>query len=104
MQKGLCCPAFTHCSRRKLEAVGEKVLLAHGPCAREPEALAQPQHGPEALDGASDSVEGAETTNPGPVLQPEVFALDTLLQVLGDVVIGERARRPLFRAVTIAGG
>ena len=27
------------------------VLLAYGPCARKAEALAQPQHGFEALDG-----------------------------------------------------
>ncbi len=44
----------------KSEAECEQaVLLAHGPCAGKAEALAQPQHGLEALDGAPCCREGA---------------------------------------------
>src|SRR4051812_18207125 len=63
------------------------VLLADGPGAREAEALAQPQHGLEALDRALRRVEGPEATDLGHVLlHSEMVALDALLQVLGHVV------------------
>src|SRR3954465_14028337 len=73
---------------RETEAEREQpVLLADGPRARKAEALAQSQHGFEALDGAPRCVEGLEAAHPrhGP-LDPEVIALDPLLQVLGDVM------------------
>src|SRR5215212_11072090 len=65
----------------------QPVLLAHRPGAGEAEPLAQPQHGLEPLDRAPRRVEGLEAANPrhGP-LDPEVVALDPLLQVLGDVM------------------
>src|SRR4051812_10665707 len=65
----------------------QPVLLAHRPGTRKAEALAQPQHGLEALNGAPRCVEGLEAADPrhGP-LDPEVIALDPLLQVLGDVM------------------
>src|SRR3954464_12428088 len=65
----------------------QPVLLAHRPGARKAEALAQPQHRFEALDRPPRRVEGLKAANPrqGP-LDPEVVALDPLLQVLGHVV------------------
>src|SRR4051794_12857784 len=65
----------------------QPVLLADGPSPRKAEALAQPQHRLEALDGAPRCVEGLKAANPrhGP-LDPEVIALDPLLQVLGHVM------------------
>src|SRR4051812_229656 len=65
----------------------QSVLLTHRPAAREAEALTQPQHGFEALDGPPRRVEGLEAANPrhGP-LDPEVIALDPLLQVLRHIV------------------
>src|SRR3954452_3100179 len=49
----------------KPEAIGQQlVLLAHGPGAGEAEALAQPQHGLEVLDGAPRRVERAKAPNP----------------------------------------
>src|SRR3954463_16119231 len=70
----------------KTEAEREQpVLLAHGPRAGKAEALAQPQHRLEALDGPSRCVEGLEAANPRHgSLHPEVVALNPLLQVLGD--------------------
>jgi hypothetical protein len=48
----------------KSEAIREHlVLLAHGPRPREPEALAPPQHGFEALDRAPGRVEGAKAAD-----------------------------------------
>src|SRR5215211_9059709 len=72
----------------KSEADREQaVLLANRPGAGEAEPLAQPQHGLEALDGAPRCGEGLKAPDPGHVLlDPEVVALDPLLQVLGDVV------------------
>src|SRR4051794_17375561 len=65
----------------------QPVLLAHGPRARTAEALAQPQHGFKALDGAPGRVEGLEAPDPrhGP-LHPDVIALDPLLEMLGHVM------------------
>src|SRR3954468_17482389 len=55
----------------------QAVLLTDGPRAGKAEALAQPQHGLEALDGASRRGEGAEAADPGLVLlHSEVVTLD----------------------------
>ena len=83
---------------RETEAEREQpVLLAHRPGARKAKALAQPQHGFEALDGAPRCVEGLEAAHPrhGP-LDPEVIALDPLLQVLGDVMHRGARQEPVF--------
>src|SRR3954467_9839015 len=71
----------------------QSVLLTHCPAAGKAEALAQPQHGFEPLDGPPGRVEGLQAAHPrhGP-LDPEVVALDPLLQVLGDVM-DRRARQ-----------
>src|SRR4051812_33099620 len=73
---------------RETEAEREQpVLLADGPRARKAEALAQPQHGFGALDGAPRCVEGLEAAHPRHrSLDPEVVTLDPLLQALGDVM------------------
>src|SRR3954468_16897898 len=75
----------------------QSVLLAHRPRAGKAEALAQPQHGFEALDGAPGRVEGLQAAHPrhGP-LDPEVVALDPLLQVLGDVMHRRARQEPVF--------
>src|SRR3954470_24147479 len=73
---------------RETEAEREQsVLLTHRPAAGKAEPLAQPQHGFEPLDRAPRRVEGLKAANPrhGP-LDPEVIALDPLLQVFGQVV------------------
>ncbi len=63
------------------------VLLTDRPYTGKAEALAQPEHGLEALDGVSSRMEGAKASDPRHVLlDPEVVALDALLQVLSDVV------------------
>src|SRR3954466_13926235 len=69
----------------KTEAEREQpVLLAHRPGTRKAEPLAQPRHRLEALDGPPGRVEGLKTPDPGHgPLDPEVIALDPLLQVLG---------------------
>src|SRR5215207_3400004 len=71
----------------------QSVLLTHRPAAGKAEPFAQPQHGFEALDGPSRCVEGLEAAHPrhGP-FDPEVIALDPLLQVLGDIM-HRRARQ-----------
>ncbi len=65
---------------RKSEAEREQaVLLADGPRAGKAEALAQPQHGLEALDRASGCREGLKAADPRhALLDPEVVALDPL--------------------------
>src|SRR3954464_14582159 len=75
----------------------QPVLLAHRPGARKAEPLAQPQHGFEALDRAPRRVEGLEAAHPrhGP-LDPEVVALDPLLQMLGDVMHRRARQEPVF--------
>ncbi len=60
---------------------------------RRSRSLAHPQHGLEALDGAPGRVEAREAADPRHVLQPEMVALDPLLQMLRDVVDGV-ARQP----------
>jgi hypothetical protein len=91
---------------RKSETEREQpVLLALRPGTGKAEALAQPQHGLEPLEGAPRCVERLKAADPrhGP-LDPEVVALDPLLQVLRDVMDGVRARRPPFLAAAMAGG
>src|SRR4051794_13345177 len=58
----------------KTEAEREQpVLLAHGPRAGKAKALAQPQHGLEALDGPPGCVEGLKAAHPRHgSLHPEV--------------------------------
>src|SRR3954467_14470159 len=75
----------------------QSVLLTHRPAAGKAEALAQPQHGFEALDGAPGRVEGLQAAHPrhGP-LDPEVVALDPLLQVLGHVMDWHTRQEPIF--------
>src|SRR4051795_3109032 len=82
----------------KTEAEREQpVLLADGPRAGKAEPLAQPQHRLEALDRAPGCVEGLKAAHPrhGP-LDPEVIALDALLQVLGHVVNRGARQEPVF--------
>src|SRR3954468_17483733 len=65
----------------------QPVLLQHRPGARKAEAFAQPQHGFKALDRAPRGMEGLEAAHPRHgLLDPEVIALDPLLQVLGHVM------------------
>src|SRR4051812_16251907 len=75
----------------------QSVLLTHRPAAGKAEALAQPQHGFEALDGAPRRVEGLQAAHPrhGP-LDPKVVALDALLQVLGHVMHRRARQEPIF--------
>src|SRR5215212_4833369 len=75
----------------------QSVLLTHRPAAGKAEALAQPQHGFEALDRAPGRVEGLQAAHPrhGP-LDPEVVALDPLLQVLGHVMDWHTRQEPVF--------
>src|SRR3954467_6437993 len=75
----------------------QSVLLTHRPAAGKAEALAQPQHGFEALDGAPGRVEGLQAAHPrhGP-LDPEVVTLDPLLQVLGHVVDRHTRQEPVL--------
>src|SRR3954464_2192569 len=82
----------------KTEAEREQpVLLADGPRAGKAEALAQPQHGFEALDRAPGRVEGLQAAHPrhGP-LDPEMVTLDPLLQVLGDVMHRRARQQAVF--------
>src|SRR4051794_32890461 len=69
----------------KTEAEREKpVLLAHRPGARKAEALAQPQHGLEPPDRAPGRVESLKASDPRHgLLDPEMVALDPLLEMLG---------------------
>src|SRR3954466_4754120 len=75
----------------------QSVLLTHRPAAGKAKALAQPQHRFKPLDGPPRRVEGLEAANPrhGP-LDPEVVALDPLLQVLGHVVDRRARQEPGF--------
>src|SRR3954469_17314288 len=82
----------------KTEAEREQaVLLAHRPGTRKAEALAQPQHCFKALDGAPGRVEGLEAADPRyRPLDPEVVALDPLLQVLGHVMDRGARQKAVF--------
>src|SRR4051812_6701403 len=98
-QDGLCPTPVSHfVNLWKTEAEREQpVLLAHGPRAGKAEALAQPQHGFKALDRAPGRVEGLQAAHPrhGP-LDPDVVALDPLLQVLGHVMHRGPRQEPVF--------
>src|SRR3954466_9615453 len=98
-QDGLCPTPVSHfVNLWKTEAEREQpVLLAHGPRAGKAEALAQPQHGFEPLDGPSRRVEGLEAAHPrhGP-LDPEVIALDPLLEMFGDVMRRRARQQAVF--------
>src|SRR4051812_22461976 len=90
-------PILHFVNLRETEAEREQpVLLAHRPGARRAKTLAQPQHGFKALDRTPGCVEGLEAADPwhGP-LDPEVVALDPLLQVLGDVMDRHTRQEPL---------
>ena len=81
-------PSSGFINLRKTETDRQQlVLFAHGPGARKPESFAQPQHGFEPPDCPSCRVEGLKAADPRHrPLDPEVIALDPLLQVLGDVM------------------
>src|SRR3954454_7201691 len=82
----------------KTEAEREQpILLADGPRAGKAETLTQPQHRLEALDGPPGRVEGLEAADPrhGP-LDPEVIALDPLLEMFGDVMHRRARQEPVF--------
>ena len=75
----------------------QPVLLAHCPGARKAKPLAQPQHRLEPLNGAPGRVERLEAANPRHVLlDPEMVALDPLLQVFGDVVHRGARQEPVL--------
>src|SRR3954466_8433439 len=75
----------------------QPVLLAHRPAAGKAEALAQPQHGFEALDRTPRRVKGLEAADPRHrPLDPEVVTLDPLLQVLGHVMDRGARQEPVF--------
>ena len=80
-------------------AIGIRLRMSRT-AAGKAEALAQPQHGFEALDRTPRRVEGLEAANPrhGP-LDPEVVALDPLLQVLGDGMDRRGRQRAGFSAL-----
>src|SRR5215218_150881 len=82
----------------KTEAEREQpVLLAHRPGARKAEALAQPQHRLEPLDGPPGRVEGLEAPNPRHgSLGPDVVALDPLVEMFGDVMDRGARQEPVF--------
>src|SRR3954449_8635410 len=91
-------PILHFINLRETEAEREQlVLLAHRPAAGKAKALAQPQHRFKPLDGPPGRVEGLEAAHPrhGP-LDPEVVALDALLQVLGDVMHRVARQEPVF--------
>src|SRR5215203_3199191 len=98
-------PILHFINLRETEAEREQpVLLAHGPRAGKAEALAQPQHRLEALDRAPRRVEGLEAANPRHgLLDPEVIALDPLLEMFGDVM-GPVAKFWRLRLIEDAGG
>src|SRR3982751_5353689 len=75
----------------------QAVLLAHRPGTRKAEPLAQPQHCFKALDGAPGRVEGLKAAHPRHrPLDPEVVALDPLLQVLGHVMDRGARQKAVF--------
>src|SRR3982751_492053 len=98
-QDGLCPTPVSHfVNLWKTETDCEQsVLLAHRPAAGKAETLTQPQHGFEALDGTPGRVKGLEAADPrhGP-LDPEVIALDPLLQVFGDVMDRHTRQEPVL--------
>src|SRR4051794_4231686 len=98
-QDGLCpTPGSRFVNLWETETEREQpVLLANGPGARKAKALAQPQHGFKALDGAPGCVEGLKAANSRHrPLDPEVVALDALLQVSGDVMHRRARQKAVF--------
>src|SRR5215212_6522619 len=81
-------PVLCFVSRRKSEADRQHpVLLAYRPGACKAEPLPQPQHGFKPPDRLSCRAEGLKAADPRHrPLDPEVIALDPLLQVLADVM------------------
>jgi len=81
-------PRFSLINLRETETDRQQpVLLPNRSRARKPEPFAQPQYGLEPPDRSSRRVEGLKAADPRHVLlDPEVVALDPLLQVLGDVM------------------
>src|SRR3954468_4060540 len=98
-QDGLCPTPVSHfINLWETETDCEQpVLLTHRPAAGKAEALAQPQHGFEALDRAPGRVEGLQAAHPrhGP-LDPEVVALDPLLEMFGDVMRRRARQQAVF--------
>src|SRR5215218_8057323 len=98
-QDGLCPTPVSHfVNLWKTEVDREQpVLLADRPRAGKAEALAQPQHRLEALNGPSRCMEGLKAADPRHrSLDPKVVALDPLLQVFADVVDGIVRQEPVF--------
>ena len=85
-------------SRRQTETDRQQpVLFAHRPGTREAEPLPQPQHGFETPDRSSRRAEGLKATDPRHrPFDPEMIALDPLLQVLGDVMERISRQQPVF--------
>ena len=81
----MAAPVSRFVNLRETEAEREQpVLLAHRLRARKAEALAQPQHRLEALDGAPRCVEGLEAADPRHGLVDEgLTRLERLLAVSG---------------------
>jgi hypothetical protein len=81
------------------------VLLAYRPGTHEGESFAQPQHSFEPPDFPSCRAERLKAAYPRHVLlDPEVVALDPLLQMLGDIVDRTLRQEPSFLAAAMAGG
>src|SRR3954470_18750098 len=91
-------PILHFVNLRETEAEREKpVLLAHRPGARKAEALAQPQHGLEPPDRAPGRVESLKASDPRHgLLDPEMVALDPLLEMLGHVMRWRARQEPVF--------
>src|SRR4051812_11913245 len=91
-------PVSRFMNLREAETEREQpVLLAYRPGAREIKALTQPQHGLEPPDRSSCRVEGLKAADPRHrPLDPEVVALDPLLQVFADVMQRISQQEPLF--------
>src|SRR5215212_1365675 len=91
-------PVSRFVSRRKSEADRQHpVLLAYRPGTRKPEAFTQPQHGLEPPDCPLCRMEGLKAADPRHrPFDPEVIALNALLQVLGDVMQRIGRQEPIF--------
>src|SRR4051795_347228 len=91
-------PASRFMNLGKSETEREQlVLLAYRPGTRKVESLPQPQHGLEPPDRSSCRAEGLKAADPRHVLlDPEVVALNPLLQMLADVMQRIVWQKPLF--------
>src|SRR3954452_5341212 len=94
----MAAPVSRFVNLREAETEREQpVLLAYRPGAREIKALTQPQHGLEPPDRSSCRVEGLKAADPRHrPLDPEVVALDPLLQVFADVMQRLLREEPVF--------